>query len=74
MAHLLRERYGYEGEIRAIGTFLRDQLYYLQRSGFNSFELPAGQDLQDALKAFDEFTVTAQPDVLHKSVQAGPWR
>ena len=76
LARLLRERYGYEGEIRAVGAVIRDQLYYLQRSGFNAFELAEGQDLQEALKAFNEFTVTSQPDVLHKkeSVQAGPWR
>lgn len=76
LARLLRERYGYEGEIRAMGTILRDQLYYLQRSGFNAFELSEGQDLQEALNAFGEFTVQSQPDVLHKkeSVQAGPWR
>ena len=76
LARLLRERYGYQGEIRAMGTLLRDQLYYLQRSGFNAFELSEGQNLQDALKAFEAFTVTAQPDVLHtkETVQAGPWR
>lgn len=76
LAYLLRERYGYQGEIRAIGTILRDQLYYLQRCGINAFELSEGQDLQEALNAFDAFTVTAQPDVSHKkeTVQAGPWR
>ncbi|MCK5639961.1 MAG: DUF934 domain-containing protein [Gammaproteobacteria bacterium] len=76
LAHLLRERYGYEGEIRAIGAVIRDQLYYLQRSGFDAFELSKGQDLQEALNAFGEFTVQSQPDVLHKKdvVLAGPWR
>lgn len=74
LARLLRERYDYAGEIRAIGKLLRDQLYYMQRCGFNAFELAAGQNLQDALKAFTAYSVTAQPDVLHKTVQAGPWR
>ena len=38
-ARLLRERYGFKGELRAIGDVLRDQLLYLQRCGFNSFAL-----------------------------------
>jgi uncharacterized protein (DUF934 family) len=76
LARLLRERYGFQGEIRAIGRFLRDQLYYLQRCGFNAFELAEDTDIEDALKAFTAFSVIAQPDVLHQkeSVQAGPWR
>jgi len=76
LARLLRERYGYSGEIRAIGTFLRDQLYYLQRCGFNAFELAEGADLEDALKAFTSYSIIAQPDVHHnkETVQAGPWR
>jgi len=74
LARLLHERHGYAGEIRAVGTFLRDQLYYMERCGFNAFELPEGQDLQEALNAFSEFSVTAQPDVHHTEAQAGPWR
>jgi uncharacterized protein (DUF934 family) len=74
LARLLRDRYGYKGEIRAIGTFLRDQLYYMHRCGFNAFEFSAQQDLQDALRTFTEFTVCAQPDVHHATAQAGPWR
>jgi len=37
VARLLRERYQYQGEIRAIGEIIRDQLYLLQRCGFNAF-------------------------------------
>jgi len=74
LARLLRERYGYEGEIRAIGTFIRDQLYYMQRCGFNAFELAEGKDLQQALKAFTAFSVISQPDVHQKTAPAGPWR
>lgn len=74
LARLLRERYGYVGEIRAVGIFLRDQLYYMQRCGFNAFEMSEGTDLNEALNAFTAYSVIAQPDVLHKSAQAGPWR
>ncbi|WJF89564.1 DUF934 domain-containing protein [Paraburkholderia bonniea] len=63
IARLLRERYGYTGEIRAIGDVLRDQLNYLARCGFDAFAVRADKDLHDALKAFDEFTVQYQGGV-----------
>ncbi len=60
-ARLLRERLGYQGEIRAVGDVLRDQVFYMQRCGFNAFEMREDQDLSSTLKAFDEMTVTYQP-------------
>ena len=60
IARLLRERYGYQGEIRAIGDVLRDQLLLMFRCGFDAYALQADKDLNDALKAFDEFTVQYQ--------------
>ena len=36
-ARLLRDRYGYKGELRAIGDVLRDQLFYLHRCGFDAY-------------------------------------
>ena len=62
-AHLLRERYGYRGELRAVGDVLRDQIFFMQRCGFDTFELRSDQSLEDALEAFGEFTVTYQPAV-----------
>jgi uncharacterized protein (DUF934 family) len=38
-ARLLRERYGYRGELRATGDVLRDQLQFMQRCGFDAFEI-----------------------------------
>lgn len=55
-ARTLRERYHYNGEIRAIGDVLVDQLLYLHRSGFNAFELRGDQDPQAALARFDDFS------------------
>jgi uncharacterized protein (DUF934 family) len=43
LARLLRGRHGYAGELRAVGDVLRDQLYFLQRCGFDSFALRADQ-------------------------------
>lgn len=60
-ARLLRERYRYPYEIRAIGNVLRDQLFPMSRCGINAFELEAGHDLEDALKSFNDFSVRYQP-------------
>lgn len=60
-ARLLRERYGYRGEIRAIGEVLIDQVYFLKRSGFESLALRADQDPQAALAALQAFSVRYQP-------------
>jgi uncharacterized protein (DUF934 family) len=62
-ARLLREKYGFKGELRAVGDVLRDQLYYLAASGFNAFALRVDRDAQDALKAFDDFSDNYQATV-----------
>jgi uncharacterized protein (DUF934 family) len=55
IARLLREKYRYTGELRAIGDVLRDQLYYLQACGFNAFALRADRDPCEALSSFGDF-------------------
>lgn len=59
-ARLLRSRYHYSGELRAVGKFLRDQLFYLRRVGFNSFALEKQDDLPGALESLDDFSVMYQ--------------
>lgn len=59
-ARVLRERYGYRGELRASGDVRRDQLFYMQRCGFDTFELAPHVDLVDALRAFTEIRLTYQ--------------
>jgi uncharacterized protein (DUF934 family) len=59
-ARLLRERLGFLGELRATGYVRRDQLFFLARCGFNSFELP-DSDIEDARVAFSTFTAAYQP-------------
>lgn len=54
-ARELRERFGYQGEIRAIGDVLRDQLFYMKRCGFNAFAPRDDQDLEDCQRAFHDF-------------------
>lgn len=62
-ARLLRERYGWKGELRAIGDIQRDQLFYLLRCGFDAFVLNDGLDEQGALSAFKDFTEAYQTSV-----------
>ena len=60
IARLLRERLRYEGELRAGGDVLRDQLFLMARCGFDSFALRADQDPQAAHAAFRDFSVRYQ--------------
>ena len=62
-ARLLRERYGWRGELRAIGDVLHDQLFYLARCGFDAFALREGQDAHAALAAFGDFSDAYQSSV-----------
>jgi uncharacterized protein (DUF934 family) len=63
-ARLLRERYGFKGELRAIGNFIRDQLCYLRRCGVNAFAF-AREDinLEQAIKSLGDFTEYYQSSV-----------
>jgi uncharacterized protein (DUF934 family) len=56
IAYNLRARLGFEGELRAIGDVLRDQLFLMQRVGFNAFAVRADRDIHDALKGLSDFT------------------
>jgi uncharacterized protein (DUF934 family) len=63
IARLLRERYGYKGELRAVGQVARDHLYYMEQCGFDAFLLRDGEDVDDALAAFDDFSEAYQATV-----------
>ena len=54
-ARLLRERYGFKGELRATGNFIRDQLCYLRRCGVNAFAFANPEaNLEDAVKSLSD--------------------
>ena len=55
-------RLGFTGQLRATGDVLRDQLLYMWRCGFDAFEVRADKSIEDALAAFDEFSVDYQPN------------
>src|SRR5271154_822386 len=59
-ARLLRERWKFAGELRATGYVRRDQLFFLARCGFNSFELPEGE-IETARDALPTFSAAYQP-------------
>lgn len=59
-ARLLRDRYGYGGELRAVGNVLRDQLMFMVRCGFDSFELDKDEDAGSWTGAIDEIDVVYQ--------------
>ena len=56
IARLLRDRYGYKGELRAVGQVARDHLHYMEQCGFDAFLLREGEDVEEALGAFDDFS------------------
>jgi uncharacterized protein (DUF934 family) len=60
IGRLLRTRYGYTGELRAVGALTRDHLFFLARCGFDSFELREGEDPHAALAAFNDFSASYQ--------------
>ena len=55
-AALLRQRYHYQGELRAVGDVLHDQLFFMKRVGFDSYALKDGKDAVNAINtAFSSF-------------------
>jgi uncharacterized protein (DUF934 family) len=60
IAYNLRARFDYQGELRAIGDVLRDQLFYMQRVGFNAFATRPDRSIEDALKGLTDFSEAYQ--------------
>ena len=60
-ARILRDKLGYKGEVRAIGTILRDTYAHMVRCGIDSVELPEGKSADGYLAALKEFSAWYQP-------------
>jgi uncharacterized protein (DUF934 family) len=60
-ARILRERYGFRGELRAVGDVLMEQLHFMLRTGFNAFEIAGPDPLAQYETAKAEFSVWYQP-------------
>ena len=67
IAYNLRARLGYNGELRAIGDVLRDQMFYMQRVGFDAFAPRADRSIEDALKGLSDFSEKYQTSWDEKS-------
>ncbi|UGQ47704.1 DUF934 domain-containing protein [Massilia endophytica] len=63
IAFNLRMRLGYKGELRAIGDVLRDQLFQMQRVGFDAYDTRPDRSIEDALKGLTVFSETYQASV-----------
>lgn len=55
-ARLLRERFGYKNELRAIGDVLLDQLQFMKRCGFDTYELRPDKDIRKAARSLNFFS------------------
>jgi uncharacterized protein (DUF934 family) len=60
-ARLLRERHGYDGELRATGQVLRDQFVFMLRAGFDSFEVKKDADADAFTETVKRYSVFYQP-------------
>ena len=63
IAFNLRKRLAYQGELRAIGDVLRDQLFQMQRCGFDAYATRQDRNIHDALKGLTVFSETYQASV-----------
>ena len=68
IARLLRDRYGYQGELRAVGDVQRDQLYYLSQCGFDAFAIREDRNAAEALASLGDFS-----DGYQRTQQRTPW-
>ena len=56
IGNLLRTRYGFKNTLRAFGDVLRDQLFFLKRSGFDSYLIRADRSAEEALQSLKDFS------------------
>ena len=56
-AYLLRSRYGWQGELRAVGDVLRDQLSHMRQCGFDAFAVREDKSVEAALKGLAGISV-----------------
>jgi uncharacterized protein (DUF934 family) len=71
IGNLLRTRYGFKNELRAVGDVLRDQLFFLKRSGFNSYLIRADRSAVEALASLKDFSQPYQGAV---DIEHPAWR
>jgi uncharacterized protein (DUF934 family) len=60
-ARLLRDRYGYTGEVRAVGDVLLEQLHFMNRVGFDAFAINSDHAVRDWEIAAGDISIWYQP-------------
>jgi uncharacterized protein (DUF934 family) len=60
-ARLLRERYRFQGELRATGQVLRDQFVFMLRAGFDALDVKKHKDADAYAETVKRYTVFYQP-------------
>tara|TARA_B110000093_G_scaffold182772_1_gene230360 strand:+ start:1762 stop:2238 length:477 start_codon:yes stop_codon:yes gene_type:complete len=63
-AKLLRDRHCYQGQIRAVGDVIRDQLSFMDRCGFSQFQLAKTENTNQAIHAFNDISNSYQPELV----------
>ncbi len=66
---LLRDRYGFKGELRAVGHVKRDQIFILARTGFDAFEVAPAEDVQAAAEYLKRYSIAYQPGAPTESIR-----
>jgi uncharacterized protein (DUF934 family) len=61
---LLRDRHCYQGQIRAVGDVIRDQLSFMDRCGFSQFQLAKTENINQAIQAFSDISNSYQPELV----------
>jgi uncharacterized protein (DUF934 family) len=73
-ARILRERYGFTGEVRAVGEILVDRYQFMRQCGFDAFEVTQERTLASWSKASVEMTLTYQADYAEPRGAEAVWR
>lgn len=60
LARQVRDKLGYQGDLRAIGDVLKDQLFYYQRVGFTSFLIREDRNAEQAANGLNDFSLVYQ--------------
>jgi len=63
LGNLLRTRHNFKNELRAVGDIMRDQLFFLKQSGFNSYEIKEGRNAVEAIESLRDFAEPYQGNV-----------
>lgn len=66
VGRMLRDRHNFTGELRAVGWVIREWMAYMERCGFDAFDLKPGKPLESALQAFGEISNSYQSTPVQK--------